>query len=307
MRPRPVTTSAALAVGALALAASAACGAAGDGETASAVTTTSTTTPSPTPVAQPTTGPAKGFELARFTTPTKVDNTWYPLVPGTHMVYRGETIEDGEKIPHRVELTVTDLTKVVAGVESVVILELDFTRDTLEESELAMFAQADDKTIWHLGQYPEVYEDGELVETPAWVHGVKGAQAGITIREDDTVGDPSYSQGWGPEVGWSDRARVIKVDERTCVEAGCYDGVKVTEESSEDEPGALQHKYYAPDVGGVRVGWAGNDPTKETLELVSVEKLDAAAMAKARAAALKLEKSAYQHSKDVWGTTSPAG
>ena len=87
-----------------------------------------------------------------------------------------------------------------------VILERDFTRDTLEESELAMFAQADDKTIWHLGQYPEVYEDGEIVETPAWVHGVKGAQAGITIREGDEVGDPSYSQGWGPEVGWSDRA-----------------------------------------------------------------------------------------------------
>ena len=113
------------------------------------------------------------------------------------MVYRGVTIEDGEKIPHRVELTVTDLTKVVAGVESVVILGRDFTRDTLEESELAMFAQADDKTIWHLGQYPEVYEDGEIVETPAWVHGVQGAQAGITIREGDEVGDPSYSQGWG--------------------------------------------------------------------------------------------------------------
>jgi hypothetical protein len=56
----------------------------------------------------------------------------------------------------------------------------------------------------------------------------------------------------------------------------------------------------------VRVGWAGNDPTKETLELVSVETLDAAALAKTRAAALKLEKSAYQHSKDVWGTTAPA-
>ena len=85
------------------------------------------------------------------------------------------------------------------------------------------------------------------------------------------------------------------------MEAGCYDGVKVTEESSEDEPGALQHKYYAPEVGGVRVGWAGNDPTKETLELVSVEKLDAAAMAKARAAALKLEKSATSTARTSGG------
>ncbi|HEY7718442.1 MAG TPA: hypothetical protein VH915_06760, partial [Pedococcus sp.] len=56
----------------------------------------------------------------------------------------------------------------------------------------------------------------------------------------------------------------ITVNQRTCVEAGCYDGVKVTEKSSEDEPGAFQHKYYAPGAGGVRVGWAGDDPTKET-------------------------------------------
>ena len=305
MRRRPVSIWAALALGALAPVVFGACGASSEGGTPSAVTT-SATSPTPTPVEQPTTGPAKGFEVAEFTNPTTVDNTWFPLEPGTHMVYRGETIEDGEKLQHRVEFTVTDLTKVVSDVESVLVLEQDFSTDALVESELALFAQADDKTIWHLGQYPEVYEDGEIVETPAWVHGVKGAQAGITIRESDQPGDPGYSQGWGPEVGWSDRARVIKVDERTCVEAGCYDGVKVTEESSDDEPGALQHKYYAPRVGGVRVGWAGNDPTKETLELVSVVVLDPAALAKVRAAALKLEKSAYQRSKDVWGTTAPA-
>ena len=305
MRRRPVSIWAALALGALAPVVFGACGASGGGGTPSAVTT-SATSPTPTPVEQPTTGPAKGFEVAEFTNPTTVDNTWFPLQPGTHMVYRGETIEDGEKLQHRVEFTVTDLTKVVAGVESVVVLELDFSAGELVESELALFAQADDGTVWHLGQYPEVFEDGELVETPAWVHGIKGAQAGITIRENDKAGDPSYSQGWGPEVGWSDRARVIKVGERTCVPAGCYEGVKVTEEYSDDEPGALQHKYYAPEVGGVRVGWAGNDPTKETLELVSVETLEPAALAVARAAALTLEKSAYQHSKEVWGATAPA-
>jgi hypothetical protein len=304
-QPRSTTTAAVVLGTALTLAA-AACGDAPETAGAGTTTTTTTTTATPTPVEQPTTGPAKGFDVAGFANPTTVDNTWLPMKPGTHLVYRGETIEEEEKIPHRVEFTVTDLTKVVAGVEAVVVLELDYSDDQLEEAELALFAQADDKTIWHLGQYPEAYEEGKVVETPAWVHGVKGAQAGITIREDDTAGDPSYSQGWGPEVGWSDRARVVKVDQRTCVEAGCYEGVKVTEESSDDEPGALQLKYYAPGVGNVRVGWAGTDPTKETLELVSAETLDAAALAKARAAALKLEKSAYQRSKEVWGTTDPA-
>ena len=278
MRRRPVSIWAALALGTLAPVVFGACGASSEGWTPSAVTT-SATSPTPTPVEQPTTGPAKGFEVAEFTNPTTVDNTWFPLEPGTHMVYR-ETIEDGEApAPGRVH--VTDLTGRQQIVESVLVLEQDFSTDALVESELALFAQADDKTIWHLGQYPEVYEDGEIVETPAWVHGVKGAQAGITIRESDQPGDPS-SQGWGPEVGWSDRARVIKVDERTCVEAGCYDGVKVTGVQRRRAGRPAAQVLRAP-VGSV--GWAGNDPTKETLELVSVEALDPAALAKVRAAA----------------------
>ena len=100
-----------------------------------------------------------------------------------------------------------------------------------------------------------------------------------------------------------DRARVIKVDERTCVEAGCYDGVKVTESPATTRRAPCSTST-TPRVGGVRVGWAGNDPTKETLEW-SRSVLDPAALAKVRAAAQAGE-GAYQHSKDVWGTTAPA-
>ena len=53
------------------------------------------------------------------------------------------------------------------------------------------------------------------------------------------------------------------------------------------------------------MGFYGNDPTKETLELVSSARLSPADLAQARAEALKMEKSAYQHSKDVYGRTAP--
>jgi hypothetical protein len=306
MHARHHRSAAAVLAAGLTLTVTAACGQQDAGSVA-ATTPATTTSSAPPPQPQPTTGPAVGFETAGFSDPTRVDNRWFPLVVGTKMVYRGQTIEDGEVMAHGVEFTVTDLTKTVAGVEAVVVLELDFSAGDLEEAELAMFAQADDGTVWHLGQYPEVYEDGRVVEHPAWVHGVKEAQAGITIRADDQPGAGSYSQGWGPEVGWSDRARVIETGQRVCVVAGCFDDVKVTEESSDDEPGAFQHKYYGPGVGNVKVGWAGDDPTRETLELVSVEKLDAGELASARGAALKLEKSGFTRSPDVWGTTGPAG
>ena len=198
----------------------------------------------------------------------------------------------------------TDLTKVVSDVESVLVLEQDFSTDALVESELALFAQADDKTIWHLGQYPEVYEDGEIVETPAWVHGVKGAQAGITIRERATSRATRATPGLGAGgrvVGPRPRHQGRRAHLRRGGLLRRGQGHGGVQRRRARRPAA--QVLRAP--GGVRVGWAGNDPTKETLELVSVE-VGPAALAKVRAAALKLEKSAYQHSKDVWGTTAPA-
>jgi hypothetical protein len=100
---------------------------------------------------------------------------------------------------------------------------------------------------------------------------------------------------------------VDQVGQKTCVKTGCYDDVVVIAETSETEPDAHQLKYYARGVGNVRVGWRGTgEKTKETLELVSVEQLDAAALAAARVKALELERSAYQRSKTVYARTPPA-
>ena len=275
-------------------------------------TTATTTIPTPsvtratTPKPLPETGPEPGYDRTAFGHSATVDNKWFPLRPGTRLAYRGQTIEDGERVAHSVTFIVTDLTKVIDGVRAVVIWERDYKDGVLEEAELALFAQADDGKVWHFGQYPEVYENGKVVESNAWIHGIKGAQAGITIKAQPEPGGHSYSQGWGPAVGWSDRAKVHQIGQRTCVAAGCFKDVLVTDEFSLDEPGAHQLKYYAPGVGTVRVGYYGNDPTKETLELVSATRLSTAALTQVKAEVLKMEKRAYQRSKDVYGRTARA-
>ncbi|WP_432937134.1 hypothetical protein ACQPXM_24440 [Kribbella sp. CA-253562] len=274
-----------------------------DDSTASVPTTPASRTPAPKPTTEFV--PQPGYDRSAFTRSTAVTNKWFPLRPGMRMTFRGQTIEDGEVIKHAVTFIVTDLTKVIDGVRNVAVWERDYSDGVLEEAELAYFAQADNGDVWHFGQYPEVYEEGKLVESPAWIHGVKGARAGITVKANPVVGGPSYSQGWGPAVGWSDRAKTYRTNQRTCVAAGCFTGVLVTDEYSQDEPGAHQLKYYAPGVGNVRVGFYGNDPTKETLELTSARMMSAADRAEARAEALKLERSAYRHSKDVYGRTAP--
>ncbi|GAA1815063.1 hypothetical protein [Agromyces neolithicus] len=250
-------------------------------------------------------GPQPGFELLRFSNPTSVDNRWFPLRPGTQFVYEGETVEDGRTTEHRVVSTVTDLVKVIAGVPNVVVWDRDFAGDELVEAEIAFFAQADDGDIWRFGEYPEAYEAGELVETPAWIHGIKDAQAGLFMMASPKVSADSYAQGWGPEVDWSDRAIVQDTGQEACVRAGCYSDVLITDEFSLDEPGAHQLKYYAPEVGNIQVGWTGDDPTQETLELVEIVQLSEADMAEVREEAMKLEEQAYVNSKEVYGRTTP--
>jgi hypothetical protein len=251
---------------------------------------------------------AEDFDPDLFSDPTVIDNAWFPLEPGTQFVYDGQTVEDGERTPHRVVFTVTDLTKVVNGVRTLVAWDRDYSAGHLEETELALFAQDDSGNVWHLGQYPEEYEEGRFVAAPAWIAGLEGARPGISMKATPHLGGSSYSQGYAPPpIGWVDHARVSQTEVATCVPFGCFQGVLVTEEFEPSKPDAYQLKYYAPGVGNVRVGWRGaGEDQRETLVLVKVIQLRGKALQKVRAAALALEERAYQVSKDVYGRTAPA-
>ena len=239
---------------------------------------------------------------------TKIDNEWFPLKPGTRLVYTGTTIEDdGKPMPRRLVSIVTDLTKVIDGVRTVVVWDVDYKDGRLAETEIAFFAQDNDGNVWLLGEYPEEWEAGKFVKAPAWLHGREDARAGIAMKAKPVVGAPSYAQGWGPAVKWTDRATVDQMGQKTCVRNGCYDDVLVIAETSREEPDAQQLKYYARGVGNVRVGWRGKgEKLKETLELVEVVQLDPKALAEARAKASDLDKRAYKISKKVYANTPPA-
>ncbi len=232
-----------------------------------------------------------------------IDNEWWPLKPGTQNIYEGFTVEEGEKIPHRIIFTITDLTKVIKGVRTRVIFDRDYRDEKLEEAELAFFAQDKAGNVWHFGQYREVYDEVEFVGGRVWLVDLpETAKAGIMMKARPQLGTPSYSQGYAPDpFNWTDRAKVYQIGEQTTVPFGSFDDVLVIEEFNEEEPGAIQDKYYARGVGNIRVGWRGNDPQQEELELVDVIQLDADALAEIRAQALQLETRAY-----MYGTTIPA-
>lgn len=247
------------------------------------------------------------FDPANFSDPTNVTNPWFPLVPGTRFTWEGHATDEGERVRRGVVFTVTDLTKVVNGVRTIVAWDRDYDQGKLEEVELAFFAQDDDGNIWHFGQYPEELDGTKIVKTPTWIAGLHGARAGITMQSVPRTDTPSYAEGWGgSDVNWTDRATVFQLGQQTCVPVDCYSDVLVIDEFNPDEPGAHQLKYYAPGVGGVRVGWRGaNEEEQEILVLVSLEHLSPQEMDEVRQAVLAQEARAYRISPDVYGTTEP--
>ncbi len=231
------------------------------------------------------------ISTAQFSDPAEIDATYLPMTPGTQHTYEGQALEDGEELARKVIFTVTDLTKVVGGVESVVIWEQDFNDDELVESELGFFAQDDEGTVWHTGEYYELWEEGEFVGSRFWGAGEPPCTlAGVQMWAEPEPGMSTYSQGFAPEpFYWADRATIDEIKGEHCVPVDCYNDVLVTEESDEADPDATQLKFYAPGIGNVAVGWRGDDPEQEELELVERTELDDAEMAEVRDEALAME------------------
>jgi hypothetical protein len=247
------------------------------------------------------------FSAAEFDRPTVIDNEWMPLKPGTCWTWEGSTVdEEGVTEPHTVVFTVTDLSKEIDGVRTIVCWDRDFADGELEEQEIVFFAQDNDRNVWHLGQYPEEYEDGEFAAAPTWIHAVNDGKAGIMMKAVPILGSPSYSQGLSLSTNWTDRAEVFQMGEKTTVPFGTFDDVLVMQEWDQEEPDSRQLKFYARGIGNVRVGWrAEKDTDQEVLELVKFEQLDEKELADVRKEVLKLEEHAYEVSKDVYAKTKP--
>ena len=252
--------------------------------------------------------PLLEFDPGAFdSTSHQVTNKWFPYEPQFYAEHVGSSIgDDGKRVSHKIVLIVTDMTKTIQGVKARMAWERDYDEENrLSESELVFFAQDKEGNVWHLGQYRETYdEDGEFVGGRVWLVGLfEGTKAGIYMKANPTPGERSHSQGYAPPpFGWDDRARVFKVGQKTCVKAGCYEDVLVMDEFEPTKPGAHQLKFYAPGVGGVRVGWAGEkEEEKEEVELIKRFKMSSEEFEKARTEWLQLESRAYDYSR-----TTPA-
>lgn len=174
---------------------------------------------------------------------TAITNPYLPLVPGTVWTYAG-----GDE---RVETAVTDQTKIVMGIETVVVRDRAFEGDALVEDTLDWFAQDAAGNVWYFGEDTAECEDGRIASRHgAWEAGVDGAQPGVVMLAQPAVGAYYRQEFLKGEA--EDVARVLDTD--TTVKAGSrtYRDVVVTEDFTALEPDVVEHKAYAATIGLVQ-------------------------------------------------------
>lgn len=177
-----------------------------------------------------------------------VDNPYFPLVPGTTFTYRGET--DG--VPTRSVMTVTNDTKVILGVTTIVVHDQAYEGRVLVEDTFDWYAQDTAGNVWYFGEdTKELDEKGNVISTAgSWEAGVNGAEPGIIMLADPKKGD-KYQQEFAAGVA-EDMAQVIALQASFCYPYDpytCYNNVLVTKEWTPLERGVIENKYYARDVG----------------------------------------------------------
>lgn len=187
---------------------------------------------------------APGINPANFT--TRIDNPFFPLVPGTTFVYEGNDEEE----TLRDEFVVTSQTKVIQGVTCRVVRDKAFVAGELVEDTNDWFAQDKEGNVWYFGEDVKNIENGVVVNrNGSFQAGVNGAQAGIIMKANPKVGD-TYFQERAPGIA-EDEATVLALNSTVTVPRGTFTNCLKTRDFTRLEPNVAEEKYYARGVGFV--------------------------------------------------------
>lgn len=177
---------------------------------------------------------------------TTIDNEFMPLKPAAVFTYDG-TSSDGA---YKVVVTVTNDTKMIAGVTCVVVHDQVTMGGQVTEDTFDWYAQDKDGNVWYFGEDTKELDNGKVTSTAGtWEAGVDGAQPGIVMLANPQVGD-SYKQEFLKGEA-EDMAEVVAVNEKVTVPSGSFQNVLRIRETTPLEPGVVEEKQYAPGVGNV--------------------------------------------------------
>jgi hypothetical protein len=205
---------------------------------------------------------APTIDSANFS--ANIDSRYLSLPVGRKLIYEGRSDEGVE----RVEIVALNETKTIMGVETRVVLDRAWVDGVIVEETRDYFAQDKDGNVWYFGENVDNYADGTLKDHGgSWIAGVDGAQPGIVVKAQPTVGEKyrqEYYVGEAEDVG-----EVLSITESVTVRGRQYSNCLKTLDTSLIEKGLREHKYYCPEVNAVVLVIDLADDARE--ELVEIQ------------------------------------
>ena len=206
------------------------------------------------------------FDKSNFSNPLKIDNKYFPLKPGTTMIYEGKSEGD----PTREVLVVTNDTKEIMGIPTVVVHGDAYVKGEHEETKDDWFAQDDQGNVWFMGEYTTDLSNKGSHEG-SWEADVKGAKAGIIMEADPKVGD-TYNQEFVKDVA-EDKGTILGLNEKITVPYDSFSNVLKTKDFTPLEPDIVENKYYAQNIGEVKgIGVKGGSDVESLVQINATSK-----------------------------------
>jgi hypothetical protein len=179
-----------------------------------------------------------------------VDNPWFPLKPGTTLVYRG--VKDGTGMLERFRVTGT--TKLIDGVRCRVVDDRSWQNGHLAERTRDYYAQDRNGTVWYFGEdTAELDASGRVVSRAgSWHSGRGAARAGIFMPARPHVGEHHFQEHDAGNA--EDQFRVVSLQAHVTVPYGSFAHALRTREWTTLEPDVVDAKYYVRGIGEVFEG-----------------------------------------------------
>lgn len=190
---------------------------------------------------------AMGAAYPRFSHPTKITNKYVPLSS-----LKKDILESGGgKERTRVERTLLKQFRTFQigkqTVEALVVEDRDYTEGKLEEVTRDYFAQADDGTVYYLGEDVDNYRNGKIVgHAGAWLFGKQTRTLGVLMAAHPRIGTKWQLENVKGVTVEDDV--VVATDETVKTPLGTFRKCLKVRETTPDE---VEYKYYAPRVGVV--------------------------------------------------------
>jgi hypothetical protein len=179
-----------------------------------------------------------------------ITNPYLPLATLKQDILEGQ--EDGASV--RIERTAKpELRKTFKvgnqKVEALAVEDREYENGQLAEVAMDYFAQADDGTVYYMGEEVNTYENGKVTgHEGAWMYGKDTKKLTPMMPGAPRIGEKFRSEDVSKTLYEEDE--VISLSETVKVPAGSYENCLKIKESLSD--GKTEYKFFAKGVGCIR-------------------------------------------------------